>query len=81
MAKVIKFPKIDKKVNSTKAQVDPVPKDTFSEELARNISNLKHTLDLSTDEEAMKVASDFYRKYPMLVEHVRSPEYMLRNRR
>lgn len=34
-----------------------------------------------TTEEAIQIASDFYRKYPMLIEHVRSAEYMLRNKK
>lgn len=34
-----------------------------------------------TTEEAIQMASDFYRKYPMLIEHVRSAEYMLRNKK
>ena len=45
----------------------------------------KDTNDLAlaigkTSEEAIEMASDFYRKYPMLVEYVRSPEFLLRGK-
>lgn len=51
---------------------------SFSKEVEGDTKKLADSLSISP-EEAVKVAADFYRKYPMLMEHVRSPEYMLRN--
>lgn len=34
-----------------------------------------------TPEEAIKFASDIYSKYPMLIEHVRSVEYITRDKK
>lgn len=50
---------------------------TFTEVLNRDIKNLSNTCGI-TEEEAIQMASDFYKRYPMLIEHVRSPEFMLR---
>lgn len=65
---------------NNKEDMDPVRKDTFSEELERNTCNLRKALSLDSNEDAIEVAADFYRKYPMLIEHVRSPEYMFRGK-
>lgn len=52
---------------------------TFTDMLDRDICNLSDVAGISK-EQAIQMASDFYRKYPMLIEHVRSPEYMMRNK-
>jgi predicted ATP-grasp superfamily ATP-dependent carboligase len=72
MGKVIKFGKReDKKVVKSKESM------TYDEWLTGDIEKLCKALDCSP-ERAIEVASDFYTNYPMLVEHVRSPEFMLR---
>ena len=48
------------------------------DELEANIFKLSSRLSVSR-EEAIEVAKDFYRKYPMLIEYVRSPENLLRD--
>ena len=40
-------------------------------ELQKDIDLLSETLDI-TEEEALKVAENFYRRYPVLMEYVRS---------
>jgi hypothetical protein len=52
---------------------------TFMDMVEQDAYNLAEATG-KTKEEAVKIASDFYRKYPMLIEYVRSPEYMLRNK-
>jgi len=52
---------------------------TFMDMVEQDTRNLAEATG-KTLEEAVKMASDFYRKYPMLIEYVRSPEYMLRNK-
>jgi hypothetical protein len=51
----------------------------FMEEVHKDTEKLSEATGI-TSEQAVQMASDFYRKYPMLVEHVRSIEYMTRNK-
>ena len=51
----------------------------FMAQVDKDTMNLSNATGITPDE-AVKMASDFYRKYPMLVEHVRSVEYMTRNK-
>jgi predicted ATP-grasp superfamily ATP-dependent carboligase len=56
--------------------VKPI-KDMISEALDQDIQKLCVALQC-TPEQAIKTASDFYLQYPILVEHVRSTDFMLR---
>jgi hypothetical protein len=46
--------------------------------VSRDSENLAGVTGI-TVEAAVKMASDFYNRYPMLIEYVRSTDYMLRN--
>lgn len=48
----------------------------FHKEVDVDINNLCDNLGLERDE-AIKMAGDFYRKYPMLMEYVRSQDYLI----
>lgn len=50
---------------------------TFSEEVDKDLNNLCEALDI-TKEQALGVATDFYRTYPMLMEFARSSENLLK---
>jgi len=52
---------------------------SFSDEVEKDITKLCDQLGVERDE-AVHIATDFYRKYPMLMEHVRSPEHLLRGK-
>lgn len=56
----------------------PVQGDLFDQMLARDIENVLKATGLPDIESAIKFAGDFYRKYPALVELVRSQENLLR---
>jgi hypothetical protein len=47
-------------------------------ERERNIAKMCDKLSIDRDQ-AIKLASDFYRTYPMLLEYVRTPEFMANN--
>ncbi|MMZ65371.1 hypothetical protein D3C76_1154840 [compost metagenome] len=49
---------------------------SFSAEVEKDLDKLMSKLGLSRDE-AMKVATDFYKSYPMLMELVRTPNHLL----
>jgi hypothetical protein len=51
---------------------------SFTDEVNKDTKKLADSLDITMDE-AILVAADFYKRYPMLIEWVRSPGYMLRN--
>lgn len=51
---------------------------SFTQEVSNDVKKLSGNVGI-TEDEAIKMASDFYRAYPMLMEFVRSPEHMLRN--
>lgn len=51
----------------------------FMAEVEKDTTNLSTAIGKSR-EDAIQMASDFYKKYPMLIEYVRSPEYMLRGK-
>lgn len=50
---------------------------SFTAEVEKDIEKLMKAIDGDRDK-AIQMASDFYRRYPMLIEYVRSPEYMFR---
>jgi len=52
---------------------------SYMTEVENDITKLCDTLGLDRDE-AVDMATDFYRKYPMLMEFVRSPENLLRGK-
>lgn len=75
MTNIVKFAS-----KRTKQSVSTPPTiNTFSQALEEDISRLCDSFDGGIDrDKAVQIASDFYNKYPMLMEWVRSPEYMLR---
>ncbi|MMZ43593.1 hypothetical protein D1872_51530 [compost metagenome] len=52
---------------------------SFTEEVNKDILKLRNNLNV-TEEEAVKIATDFYRKYPMLIEYVRDANHLLGGR-
>lgn len=70
MGKIVKFQPRPKTVKDTDHS-------TFTSALDADIEKLSNATGISK-EDAIKMASDFYRRYPMLIEHVRSPEFMFR---
>ena len=73
MAKVIQFRKKTSKV----MERPDVAFSSFTQEVNNNIDKLCGNLDVSK-EEAIEIATKFYRAYPMLMEFVRSPDHLLR---
>jgi hypothetical protein len=49
---------------------------SFTAEVDKDIKNLCKAINVSP-EDAVQIAKDFYKKYPMLMEWVRSPEILL----
>ncbi|AGR46869.1 hypothetical protein SHANETTE_203 [Bacillus phage Shanette] len=56
----------------------PVKGDLFDQMLASEIETVLKATGLPDGESAIKFVSDFYRKYPALVEYARSQENLLR---
>jgi hypothetical protein len=56
----------------------PIQGDLFDQMLSKEIANVLKATGLPTEESALKFVSDFYRKYPALVELARSQENLLR---
>ena len=83
MSKVVRFRKkeidSDRKRDFINHTIQGTQPQTFMNEVEKDTNNLAMATGKS-HEEAMKIASDFYRRYPMLVEYVRSPDYLFRNR-
>lgn len=50
---------------------------SFEAEVEKDIQKLRDALGISR-EEAIDMAKNFYRKYPMLIEFVRTPNELLR---
>jgi hypothetical protein len=67
----------DFKAKTRKKQLSPTSPTgySFSAEVEKDVSNLSEALNVTKDE-AVKIATDFYKRYPMLLEFVRSPENM-----
>ena len=84
MGKIVSFNgkqrKLGKLKNKRKDMINQtIQGTTFMDMVEQDTRNLAEATG-KTVEEAVRMASDFYRKYPMLIEYVRSPEYMLRNK-
>lgn len=58
-----------------KAKFEPMTMDTVKQWIEDDVSKLMKATG-KTAEEAIQMASDFYYRYPALVEHVRSEEFM-----
>ncbi|AID50567.1 hypothetical protein [Bacillus phage CP-51] len=56
----------------------PVQGDLFDQMLAKEVDQVLKATGLPDEQSAMKFISDFYRKYPALVELARSQENLLR---
>lgn len=79
MAKVVKFTaKSTKKGKGQNSSHIPTPF-SFEEEVDKDINKLCATLGINK-EEAIKMATNFYRTYPMLMEYVSSANHLLRGR-
>lgn len=76
MNKIVDFNKALAKKNS-KGNTSVRSGDPVNSMLETDIENLASASGITKDE-AVLVASRFYKLYPMLMEHVRSPEFMLR---
>jgi len=77
MEKVYNFGE-ERKKRTAKKKPDVITMADVQAELERNIDKLANKMGIER-EQAIKMAGDFYRTYPMLIEHVRSPEYLMNN--
>lgn len=78
MSKVVEF-KAGSRVKKASNREAVVTQGMYQEAVERDITNLCNSFENGIDRaRAVEIAADFYRKYPMLIEMVRSPEYMLR---
>lgn len=76
MAKVVPY---RGKIEKVRRAVPTPPKFNFEDALQNDIDNLCSATGLG-EREAVQMADDFYRKYPALIEHVRSTEFLTRGR-
>jgi hypothetical protein len=77
MEKVYNFGE-ERKKRTAKKRPDVLTMADVEAERERNIDKMCKKLGIDRDQ-AIKLASDFYRAYPMLMEYVRTPEFMANN--
>ena len=74
---VIDFSK--RKKEKAKKKYEPMTMTTIENWIEEDIQKLMKNTGL-THSEVIKMASDFYRTYPALIEHVRSEKFMAENK-
>lgn len=77
MGNVVEFSKV--KANKEVAKVSPkvvmpLGNGGFTDEVKQDINVLCQALNISSAEQAITIARDFYRRYPALMEWVSSPD-------
>lgn len=74
MTNIVEFKPRKAKVSKA-SKYEPMTMKDVDNWVEENIQSLMQATG-KTHEEAIQMASDFYYKYPALIEFVRSPEYM-----
>lgn len=80
MNNVVPFRRKQQPVSSPVRNESVSSNDAFMSMVNAEAAKLGSLTD-KTPEEAIKMASDMYSTYPMLIEHVRSVEYMTRDKK